>query len=142
MVNSINVYLRLKKLCCLKGEGIFRMRCLLVQFFIQLNWFDKSFKTIVWNPFLVKNNPLKLSVRILKNSQRLFCSQKNGFKAFCYTNTNDLLFLACRVVVIKWIAQYTHLTRSGHNTTMEESHNTSAILNISGTSQVVGWIDG
>ena len=40
------------------------------------------------------------------------------------------------MVVIKWIAQYTHLTRSGVNTTLEDQHNTSAILNISGSTQV------
>ena len=43
--------------------------------------------------------------------------------------------LACRVVVIKWIAQYTHITRNGLNTTLEDHHNTSALLNISGSAQ-------
>ena len=47
--------------------------------------------------------------------------------------------LACRVVVIKWVAQYVHLTRGGQAGTLSESdQNTSAVLNISSASPGVG----
>ena len=43
--------------------------------------------------------------------------------------------LACRVVVIKWVAQYVHLVRGGGGGVVmgaDSEHNTSAVLNISG----------
>ena len=47
--------------------------------------------------------------------------------------------LACRVVVIKWVAQYVHLTRGGQAGTLSDSDpNTSAVLNISSASPGVG----
>ena len=47
------------------------------------------------------------------------------------------LMLACRVVVIKWVAQYVHQVRGGATGTLTESeHNTSAVLNISNSGHV------
>ena len=47
--------------------------------------------------------------------------------------------LACRVVVIKWVAQYVHLTRGGQAGTLSDSDpNTSAVLNISSASPGMG----
>eukprot|EP00092_Neocalanus_flemingeri_P011414 GFUD01012300.1.p1 GENE.GFUD01012300.1~~GFUD01012300.1.p1 ORF type:complete len:1967 (-),score=283.48 GFUD01012300.1:286-6186(-) len=46
--------------------------------------------------------------------------------------------LACRVVVIKWVAQYTHITRGGQSGTLSESdQNTSAVLNITSSSPAI-----
>ena len=44
--------------------------------------------------------------------------------------------LACRVVVIKWVAQFVHLVRGGHGpgNPGDPDHNTSAVLNISNAS--------
>ena len=46
--------------------------------------------------------------------------------------------LACRVVVIKWVAQYTHITRGGQTGTLSESDpNASAVLNITSSSPAI-----
>ena len=47
--------------------------------------------------------------------------------------------LACRVVVIKWVAQFTHITRAGQASTalQDTDQNTSAVLNISGSTPAV-----